>query len=63
MLADVPLLLFGAMGGGRNPLKGFDLLLQALEHLSDDPRVRGMGLVVFSQRAPQQPPNLGFLIL
>lgn len=60
--ADVPLLLFGAMGGGREPRKGFDLLLQALEHLRDDPGAQGMELVVFGQRAPQSPPNLGFPI-
>jgi len=28
--ADAPLLLFGVMGDGRDPRKGFDLLLQAL---------------------------------
>ncbi|MRH79072.1 glycosyltransferase [Spiribacter sp. C176] len=60
--ADVPLLLFGAMGGGRDPRKGFDLLLQALEHLRDDTRAQGMELVIFGQRAPQSPPNLGFPI-
>ena len=60
--ADVPLLLFGAMGGGRDPRKGFDLLLQALEHLRDDSRVQNMELVVFGQRAPQSPNNLGFPI-
>jgi hypothetical protein len=30
---DVPLLLFGAMGGGRDPRKGFDLLTAALGRL------------------------------
>lgn len=60
--ADVPLLLFGAWGGGRDPRKGFDLLLQALEHLRDDSRAQGMELVVFGQSAPQSPPNLGYPI-
>jgi len=58
--ADVPLLLFGAMGGGRDPRKGFDLLLAALAHLRaerDD-----LHLVVFGQLAPRQPPDLGFPI-
>ena len=59
---DVPLLLFGAMGGAHDPRKGFDLLLEALEHLCDDSRAQGMELVVFGQRAPQSPPNLGFPI-
>lgn len=60
--AEVPLLLFGAMGGGRDPRKGFDLLLQALEQLRDDPRAQGLELVIFGQRAPQSPPSLGFPI-
>lgn len=59
---DVPLLLFGAMGGGRDPRKGFDLLLQSLEHLRNDSRAQGMELVVFGQLAPQLPPKLGFPI-
>ncbi|MCF7980023.1 MAG: glycosyltransferase family 4 protein [Chromatiaceae bacterium] len=60
--AEVPLLLFGAMGGGRDPRKGFDLLLQALELLHDDPGAQGLELVIFGQRAPQSPPSLGFPI-
>lgn len=60
--ADVPLLLFGAMGGGRDPRKGFDLLQAALQHLRDEPSVRGLELVVFGQLAPQSPPSLGFPI-
>ena len=56
--ADVPLLLFGAMGGGQDPRKGFDLLAGALQYLRG--KVPGMELVVFGQRAPQQPPELGF---
>lgn len=60
--ADVPLLLFGALGGGADPRKGFDLLLGALEHLRDEPRVKGLELVVFGQLAPQSPLALGFPI-
>jgi glycosyltransferase involved in cell wall biosynthesis len=60
--ADAPLLLFGAIGGGVDPRKGFDLLLQALERLRDDSRARGVELVVFGQGVPQSPPNLGFPI-
>jgi len=60
--ADVPILVFGAMGGGRDPRKGFDLLLGALEHLRADPRAKDMELVVFGQLAPRSPPNLGFPI-
>lgn len=59
---QVPLLLFGAMGGGRDPRKGFDLLTGALEHLRDEPRLQGLELLVFGQCAPQTPPALGFPI-
>jgi glycosyltransferase involved in cell wall biosynthesis len=58
--ADVPLLLFGAMGGGRDPRKGFDLLTAALEHLRGE--IPGLELVVFRQLAPRNPPDLGFPI-
>jgi glycosyltransferase involved in cell wall biosynthesis len=56
----VPLLLFGALGGGGDPRKGFDLLLDALTQMRaerDD-----LHLVVFGQLAPRQPPDLGFPI-
>jgi len=58
--ADVPLLLFGAMGGGYDPRKGFDLLTAALGHLSGE--IPGLELVVFGQLAPRNPPDLGFPI-
>jgi len=60
--ADMPLLLFGAIGGGRDPRKGFDLLQAALQHLRDESSVLGLELVVFGQRAPQSQPSLGFPI-
>jgi glycosyltransferase involved in cell wall biosynthesis len=56
---DVPLLLFGAMGGAHDPRKGFDLLLQAIEHLRESPGARGVELVVCGQLAPQSSPELG----
>lgn len=55
---NVPLLLFGAMGGGGDLRKGFDLLIEALDHLRG--KVCGLRLVVFGQEPPRQPPNLGF---
>jgi glycosyltransferase involved in cell wall biosynthesis len=55
---DVPLLLFGAMGGGRDPRKGFDLLREALIQLRG--RVDGMHLAVFGQSAPRVSEDLGF---
>lgn len=57
---DCPLLLFGAMGGGQDPNKGFDLLLAALSHLRSEPSLETLQLVVFGQLAPQSPPQLGF---
>lgn len=59
---NVPLLLFGAMGGSQDPRKGFDLLLKALEHLRDDLSAQNMELVVFGQNAPTSALNLGFPI-
>ena len=58
--SDVPLLLFGAMGGGQDPRKGFDLLTAALSHLRGE--IHALHLVVFGQLAPREPPNLGFPI-
>lgn len=59
---DVPLVLFGAMGGGRDPRKGFDLLMQALTVLRGESVAKGLELVVFGQRAPRYAPDLGFPI-
>jgi glycosyltransferase involved in cell wall biosynthesis len=56
--SDVPLLLFGAMDGGRDPRKGFDLLLNALKHIRG--KVPEMQLVVFGELTPCEPLNLGF---
>lgn len=57
---DVPLLLFGATGGAKDPRKGFDLLLGALGHLRGE--FPGLELVVFGQSAPEQPLALGFSV-
>lgn len=57
---DVPLLLFGAMGGSSDPRKGFDLLQAALNHLRG--QMPGLELVVFGQLAPKVAPDLGFPI-
>jgi glycosyltransferase involved in cell wall biosynthesis len=63
--ADRPLVLFGAVGGGADPRKGADLLLEALQRLRS--QVAGtpleqLELVVFGQSRPAQPPDLGFPI-
>jgi glycosyltransferase involved in cell wall biosynthesis len=55
---DIPLMLFGAMGGGGDPRKGFDLLKQALVHLRGE--IQDLQIVVFGQLAPRYPCDLGF---
>lgn len=57
---NCPLLLFGAMGGGKAINKGFDLLLAALTHLSSEDNLQDLQLVVFGQLPPQSPPQLFF---
>lgn len=57
---DVPLLLFGAIGGGQDPRKGYDLFRIALQHLRNE--IPGLELVVFGQLCPKQPLTLGFPI-
>jgi len=60
--ADVPLLLFGAVGGTAAYHKGFDLLQAALKFMRDAPVDKGIELVVFGQRAPKYQPDIGFPI-
>jgi glycosyltransferase involved in cell wall biosynthesis len=55
---DVPLLLFGAMGGGRDLRKGYDLLLEVLTHLRGE--LPGLQLLVFGQSEPKDTPDIGF---
>ena len=55
---DVPILLFGALGGTTDTRKGFDLLKVALENVRD--KIDGLELVVFGQLAPEEPIDFGF---
>jgi glycosyltransferase involved in cell wall biosynthesis len=57
---DVPLLLFGAMGGAKDPRKGFDLLRAAINHLRG--QIPELELVVFGQLAPKVPIDLEFAL-
>lgn len=57
---DVPFLLFGANGGGRNPIKGYDKLLEALELLKGE--INGLELIVFGQHAPEKSNENGYSI-
>ena len=58
--ADVPLLLFGALGGASDPRKGFDLMKSSLEVIRG--KIPGLELIVFGSLAPRNLPNLGFPI-
>ncbi|WP_254977819.1 glycosyltransferase [Cyanobium sp. ATX 6A2] len=55
--AEPPLVLFGAVGGSRDPGKGWDLLVAALRRLTRS--VPGLEAVVFGQSEPNAPPHLG----
>ena len=59
---DANLILFGAAGGGKDPRKGYDLLLSALEYIKTDKKIKKIELVVFGQSKPKSQPDLGFPI-
>ena len=59
---NVPLILFGALGGEKDHRKGFDLLIKALEHLKNEIKVKDIEIVVLGQSKPKSSPNLGFPI-
>jgi glycosyltransferase involved in cell wall biosynthesis len=56
----VPILLFGAIGGVNDPNKGFDLLVEALQHLRGE--VHDMHISVFGSLAPKHKVEFGFPI-
>jgi glycosyltransferase involved in cell wall biosynthesis len=57
---NVPLVLFGAFRGAKDPRKGFDLLLSALRHLSSSRISRGLNCVIFGQSKPREEPEVNF---
>lgn len=57
---DANLILFGAVGGGNDPRKGYDLLLSALEYIKADKKIKKIELVVFGQSKPKSQLDLGF---
>lgn len=57
---DKQIILFGALGGGRDPRKGYDLLLDALERLALRVDPQSVLCVVFGQSSPQNPCKLPF---
>lgn len=54
---DRPLIAFGAVGGARDPRKGFDLLRAALRTLRT--KIPELELVIFGQLAPRESLDLG----
>lgn len=58
---DRQLIAFGAVGGGSDPRKGFDLLLAALRHLAESGGGR-YACVVFGQGRPAREPDIGLPI-
>jgi glycosyltransferase involved in cell wall biosynthesis len=59
---DANLILFGAAGGEKDPRKGYDLLLSALELIKAKKIIKKFELVVFGQSEPKSPLDLGFPI-
>jgi glycosyltransferase involved in cell wall biosynthesis len=57
---NCPLVTFGAIGGGQDPIKGFDLLLAALQHLRG--HLSDLELVIFGESRPRVVPDVGFKI-
>lgn len=55
---NVPLLVFGAMGGTSDPRKGFDLLVDTLHELRR--QKIDLNLVIFGEHAPRNPIDFGF---
>ena len=47
-----PLLLFGALGGGKDFRKGFDILLDTLNLLKDVDELKSLQCIVFGQGKP-----------
>jgi glycosyltransferase involved in cell wall biosynthesis len=52
------IVLFGAIGGGKDPRKGYDLLLGALQHWHRHAQRDEVLCVVFGQSQPRDPPEL-----
>lgn len=59
---NCPLIMFGAIGGARDPNKGFDLLREALSELAGRGNHADAHCVVFGQGEPREAPNVGFPI-
>ena len=49
---DVPLILFGAVGGSKDPRKGYNLLISTLNYIRSNNQSKKIELVVFGQKKP-----------
>ena len=59
---DVNLLLFGAIGGTKDPRKGFDLLIKSLKYLKNDLSFKKLELVILGQKTTSLPFAIDFPI-
>lgn len=57
---DKTIILFGAIGGGKDPRKGYDLLIEALKNLSTKVDNNDILCVIFGQNKPENVPILPF---
>lgn len=60
---NVPLILFGAVGGGADPRKGYDLLINSLKFININNSTKKLKLVVFGQERPRDFKELNFPVL
>ncbi|HHR6038930.1 TPA: glycosyltransferase family 4 protein [Providencia alcalifaciens] len=54
------IILFGAIGGGNDPRKGYDLLIEALHKLQNTININSTVCVIFGQSEPKNSPKLPF---
>ncbi len=62
---DIPIILFGAVGGTIDPRKGADLLFEAFLYLknnSENNIFKNMQLIIFGEYEPINPPKIGYPI-
>ena len=58
--SDVHLILFGALGGGKDPRKGFNLLVEALQKLKLKNNFQNLELLIFGEDRPKHETKFGF---
>lgn len=58
--SNAPLIVFGAIGGGKDPRKGYDLLLSSLNILRNNLKVKDLEIFVFGQNKPKFSKKIDF---